>query len=87
MITFQSARLSLPGQLLSSRQPDRREKLRSPLKKNGWMSQRFKPFLVEFPRVIVKRGKKRDTPKKRIILTFDDLPKIRDEASTIRNLV
>lgn len=85
MITFQRAR-SLPGEFLSPRQPDRREKLRSSLKKNGWMSQRFKPFLVEFPRVIVKRRKKRDTPKKRITLTFDDLPKIRDEASTIGNL-
>ncbi|XP_074629342.1 uncharacterized protein LOC141886951 isoform X1 [Acropora palmata] len=77
---------SLPGEFLSPRQPDRRERLRSSLKKNGWMSQRFKPFLVEFPRVIVRRRKKRDTPKKRITLTFDDLPKIRDEVGQAREV-
>ena len=74
------------GHLLMTRQPgyqvNRREQPRPSLKKNGWVSQRFKPFPVELPSVNVKREKKRDRPQQSKSLTFDDLPKIRDKAST-----
>jgi len=68
------------AQLLMPRQ-GKREQPRPPLKKNGWVSQRIKPFPVELPSVYVKEGKKRDKPEQRLSLTFDDLPKIRDKAS------
>lgn len=66
-------------------QVNRREQPRPPLKKNGWVSQRFKPLPVELPRVNVKREKKRYRPEQNKSLTFDDLPKIRDKASTEEN--
>ena len=68
------------AQLLMPRQ-GKREQPRPPLKKNGWVSQRIKPFPVELPSVHVKEEKKRDKPEQRLCLTFDDLPKIRDKAS------
>ena len=68
------------AQLLIPRQ-GKREQPRPPLKKNGWVSQRIKPFPVELPSVHVKEEKKRDKPEQRLTLTFDDLPKIRDKAS------
>lgn len=58
----------------------KREQPRPPLKKNGWVSQRIKPFPVELPSVHVKEEKKGDKPEQRSSLTFDDLPKIRDKA-------
>jgi len=57
------------------------EKPRPPLKKNGWVSQRIKPFPVELPSVHVKIEKIGDKPEQRLTLTFDDLPKIREKAS------
>ena len=70
------------GQLLMSRQDQgKRESPRPPLKQNGWVSQRFKPLVVELPSVDVKQEKKRNKPKQNINLTFDDLPKIREKAS------
>lgn len=75
--------MSPAAQLLMPRQTcyqGKREQPRPPLKKNGWVSQRIKPFPVELPRVHVKQEKK-DKPEQRSILTFDDLPKIRDKAS------
>ncbi|CAH3174940.1 unnamed protein product [Porites lobata] len=70
------------GQLLMSRQDQgKRKSPRPPLKKNGWVSQRFKPLVVELPSVDVKQEKKRNKPKQNINLTFDDLPKIREKAS------
>lgn len=72
------------AQLLMPRQTcyqGKREQPRPPLKKNGWVSQRIKPFPVELPSVHVKEEKKGDKPEQRSSLTFDDLPKIRDKAS------
>ena len=68
------------AQLLIPRQGKREQPI-PPLKKNGWVSQRIKPFPVELPSVHVKEEKKRDKPEQRLTLTFDDLPKIRDKAS------
>ena len=61
----------------------KREQPRPPLKKNGWVSQRIKPFLVELPSVQVKEIKKKDKQEQWASLTFDDLPKIRDKASKL----
>lgn len=73
------------AQLLMPRQ-GKREQPRPPLKKNGWVSQRIKPFPVELPSVYVKEGKKRDKPEQRLSLTFDDLPKIRDKVAQAREV-
>ena len=70
------------GELLMSCQDQgKRESPRPSLKKNGWVSQRFKPFPVELTSVDVKQEKKRDKPKLNKNLTIDDLPKIREKAS------
>ena len=66
---------------MSRQDQGERESPRPPLKKNGWVSQRFKPFPVELPNVDVKQEKKRYKSKQNINLTFDDLPKIRKKAS------
>ena len=66
---------------MSRQDQGKRKSLRPPLKKNGWVSQRIKPFVVELPNVDVKQEKKRNKPKQNINLTFDDLPKIREKAS------
>lgn len=76
--TSPAAQLLIPRQACYQ---GKREQPRPPLKKNGWVSQRIKPFPVELPRVHVKQETKRDTPEQQSILTFDDLPKIRDKAS------
>ena len=85
-VQFFQHSVSPAGQLLIQRQGgyhgNRRERPRPPLKKNGWVSQRFKPFPVELPSVHVKGDKKGDKPELSKSLTFDDLPKIRDKAST-----
>lgn len=59
-----------------------KRKLRKPpLKKNGWVSQRFKPFPLELPSIFAEREKKTGKPEQHPSLTFDDLKKIRDKAS------
>ncbi|XP_068687757.1 uncharacterized protein [Montipora foliosa] len=78
--------ISPVGRMLIPRTPDRRDRPRPPLKKNGWVSQRFKPFPVELPTVNVKREKKGDKPEKSRSLTFDDLPKIRDKVAQAREV-
>ena len=59
----------------------KRDAPRLPLKRNGWVSQRIKPFPVELPSVRVKQKKKQVKPEQSKSLTFDDLPEIREKAS------
>lgn len=59
----------------------KRKQRKPPLKKNGWVSQRFKPFPLELPSIFAEREKKTGKPEQHPSLTFDDLKKIRDKAS------
>lgn len=59
----------------------KRKQRKPPLKKNGWVRQRFKPFPLELPSIFAEREKKTGKPEQHPSLTFDDLKKIRDKAS------
>ena len=76
--------------LLSRRTHDHQEKERPPtFKRNGWVSQRIKPFSVQLPRVDIKAAqqgqKSKEKRQERIKishhLTIDDLPAIREKVS------
>lgn len=68
-------------------QQGKKKQQRLPLKKNGWVSQRFKPFPLELPSIFVEQEKKtdkRDQPGPS--LTIDDLKKIRDKVGQARDV-
>ncbi|XP_058972656.1 uncharacterized protein [Pocillopora verrucosa] len=64
----------------------KRKQRKPPLKKNGWVSQRFKPFPLELPSIFAEREKKTGKPEQHPSLTFDDLKKIRDKVAQARDV-